>query len=195
MKKFILYLLYFIAFLLALFTLLLIVCDYNPLQIDLQNKSSLLSAIGIIISAFIASLSVMISIDNTNKIEKERKTKELHSKLDISFYMIDKNKEHINLLEEYTKTNNPVFHKNSILDVLNLSLKNLEKLEQQITVSPISIARTESYILGMKLIVDKLPEQRGIKLTQEFIELLENLKGVTENFNKILTEEHCSSSK
>lgn len=155
----------------------------------------LLVPLGVLISAFVASYSVMISIDNTNKIEKEKEVKKLHSRLDISFYILDKNKENIRLLEEYTKTDNPLFHKNSIVDILNLSLKNLEKLEQQITVSPISIARTEFYILGMKFIVDKLPEQRGIKLTKEFNELLENPKGVTENFNKILTEEHCSSSK
>jgi len=155
----------------------------------------LLVPLGVLISAFVASYSVMISIDNTNKIEKEKEVKKLYSRLDISFYILDKNKEYIKLLEEYTKTDNPLFHKNSIVDILNLSLKNLKKLEQQITVPPISIARTEIYILEMKFIVDKLPEQRGIKLTKEFKELLENLKGVTENFNKILTEEHCSSSK
>lgn len=192
--KIILYSLYVIAFCFGAFSLSLIF-DFNPLQVKLEDKGSLLSAVGIIISAFIASFSVVKNIENTNKIEEERKSQKLHSRLDISFYILDKNKVYIRLLEEYTKTDNPLFHKNSIVDILNLSLKNLEKLEQQITVPPVSIARTEVYILEMKFIVDKLPEQRGIKLTKEFKELLENLKGVTENFNKILTEEHCSSSK
>ena len=156
MKKNILFILYILAFVFGIFTLGLIF-DYNPLCIKLEDKASLLSAIGIILSAYVASLSVMISIDNTNKIENERVIQKLHSKLDISFYMLDKNKENIRLLEEYTKTNNPLFHKNSILDILSLSLSNLAKLEKQITVSPTTIARVESYILGMKFIVDKLP--------------------------------------
>ena len=107
----------------------------------------------------------------------------------------DKNKENIRLLEEYTKTNNPLFHKNSILDILSLSLSNLAKLEKQITVSPTTIARVESYILGMKFIVDKLPEKKGINLTEEFNECLKNFKDVTEDGIKILTKEYTSSNK
>ena len=155
----------------------------------------LLVPLGVLISALIASYSVMVSIDNTNKIEKEKEAKKLHSRLDISFYILDKNKENIRLLEEYTKTDNPLFHKSSIVDTLNLSLKNLEKLEKQITVSPTTIARVESYILGMKFIVDKLPEERGINLTEEFNECLQNFKDVTKSFIKTLTEEHCSLVK
>ena len=155
----------------------------------------LLVPLGVLISALIASYSIMVSIDNANRIEEERKTQKLHFKLDISFYMLDKNKENIRLLEEYTKVNNPLFHKSSILNVLNLSLINLEKLEKQITVSPTTIARIESYILGMKFILEKLPEQRGIQLTKEFIESLEYFKEVNESSMKILTAEHSSSSQ
>ena len=45
-----------------------------------NDKSPLLGAIGIIISAFIASFSVKKSIDNTNKIEK---TKRINEKTEI----------------------------------------------------------------------------------------------------------------
>ena len=159
----------------------------------------LLVPFGVLILAFIASYSVMDSIYNTNKLEEERKeerkTQKLHSQLDISFYMLSKNKENIMLLEEHTKTNNPLIFKNSILDVLNLSLRNLEKLENQITVSPRTISRIESYIFGMKFILEELPKERGIKLTKEFNELLKNFKDVTENTIEILIEEHSSSSK
>ena len=155
----------------------------------------LLVPFGVLISAFIASYSVMASIDNTNKLEEEIKTQKLHSRLDMSFYMLDKNKENIRLLEEHTKINNPLIFKHSILDVLDVSLKNIEKLENQITVSPTTISRIESYIFGMKFILEELPKERGIKLTKEFNELLKNFKDVTENTIEILIEEHSSSSK
>lgn len=54
--------------LLILFTLDLVIVP--------SDKTPLLGAIGIIISAFIASLSVMKNIENTNKIEKEKIDKE-----------------------------------------------------------------------------------------------------------------------
>ena len=123
MKKYVLNVLYFIAFLLAVFVLLLVL-DCNPLQIKLENKASLLSALGIILSAFIASLSVMVSIENTNSIEEKRKVQKLHSRLDTSFYMLEKNKENIRFLECFPKADNPLFHKESILDILGISLDN-----------------------------------------------------------------------
>lgn len=49
-----------------------------------NDKSPLLGAIGIIISAFIASFSVKKSIDNTNKIEK---TKRINEKTEIKYYI------------------------------------------------------------------------------------------------------------
>lgn len=67
MKRNILIILYIVACVFALFVLGLIF-DYNPLSIELEDKASLLSAIGIILSAYVASLSVMISIDNTKTI-------------------------------------------------------------------------------------------------------------------------------
>ena len=82
MKKNILIILYIVACIFALFILSLIF-DYNPLSIKLENKASLLSAIGIIISAYIASLSVMISIDNTKKIENEKQKNEFNSEIDM----------------------------------------------------------------------------------------------------------------
>ena len=82
MKKNILVILYIVACIFALFILSLIF-DYNPLSIKLEDKASLLSAIGIIISAYIASLSVMISIDNTKKIENEKQKNEFNSEIDM----------------------------------------------------------------------------------------------------------------
>ena len=186
MKKYILSFLYLIAFLLAILILSLVL-DYNPLNIELENKASLLSALGIIISAFIASLSVMVSIENTNSIEEKRKVEDLYKRLETSFYMLEKNKENIRCLECYPKVNNPLFHKKSILDILNISLKNLAKLETCETISPVTISRLESYIFAMKFIVDKLPEERGIDLTEEFNEYLKNFKDVTVNTIENLT--------
>ena len=82
MKKNILVILYIIACIFALFILSLIF-DYNPLSIELEDKASLLSAIGIIISAYVASLSVMISIDNTKKIENIKQKNEFNSEIDM----------------------------------------------------------------------------------------------------------------
>ena len=190
MKKYMLYFLYLVGLLVAGYVIFFVVFEINPLCIYFEKKGSLLSALGIIISAFIASLSVMISVDNTNKIEEEKHTKELHARLDMSFYMMDKNIENIRLLESYVRTNNPLFHKSSILNVLNLSLRNLEKLEDQVMISPTTIARVESYILGMQFIVEELPNERVIRLTNEFEELLKDFKDVTENEKNILEEKH-----
>ena len=82
MKKHILIILYILAFVFAIFILSLIF-DYNPLHVTLENKASLLSAIGIIISAYVASLSVMISIDNTQNIENKKQKNEFNSEVDM----------------------------------------------------------------------------------------------------------------
>lgn len=74
----ILYLLYLIALIFAIYIISLVV-DYNVLQIDLANKAPLLGAFGIIISAFIASFSVLKNIENTNKIEETKKSKKIKS--------------------------------------------------------------------------------------------------------------------
>ena len=80
--KIILYSLYVIAFCFGVFSLALIF-DFNPLQVKLEDKGSLLGAVGIIISAFIASLSVMISIENTKDIEKNKQDKNFNDELNI----------------------------------------------------------------------------------------------------------------
>jgi len=82
MKNFILIILYIVACVFALFILGLIF-DWNPLNVKLEDKASLLSAIGIIISAYVASLSVMISIDNSKNIENEKQKNEFNSELDM----------------------------------------------------------------------------------------------------------------
>ncbi len=181
---------YFVAFCFAAYIVALIF-NYNPLQVKLEHKASLLSAIGIIISAFIASLSVMISIDNTNKIEWDKTIQRLHSKLDTSFYMLEKNKENIRLSEEFIKARSPLFHKNSINNTLEMSLKNLNKLEICETISPTTISRIESYILAMIFILEKSPEVKEIKLPKEFDEQLNNFKDSNENSIKVLTKSHC----
>ncbi len=80
--KYLLVLLYLIALLFGIFVLGLIF-DYNPLCIHLENKASLLSAIGIVISAYIASFSVIMSINNTKNIEKSNQLRELKKELNI----------------------------------------------------------------------------------------------------------------
>ena len=152
----------------------------------------LLIPLGVLISALIASYSVMVSIDNSNNIEENKKVQELHSRLDTSFYMLEKNKENIRLLEEYPKVDNPLVHKNSITNILEISLNNLNKLEKCEKVSPITVARIESYILAMKCIFEKSPEARGIKMPIEFSEQLSNFKNVTEETIRTLTKEYSS---
>ena len=82
MKIYILIILYILAYIFALFILGLIF-DWNPLNVKLEDKASLLSAIGIIISAYVASLSVMISIDNSKNIENEKQKNEFNNELDM----------------------------------------------------------------------------------------------------------------
>lgn len=48
-----------------------------------KDKAPLLAAIGIILSAFIASLSVRASINNTNRIENDKQKKEIDNELRI----------------------------------------------------------------------------------------------------------------
>ncbi len=82
MIKIILFIFYIIAFTFGFFILSL-VFNYNPFDVQLENKASLLSAIGIIISAYIASLSVLLSIENTKNIEITKQKKELNEELNI----------------------------------------------------------------------------------------------------------------
>ncbi|MFT7824123.1 MAG: hypothetical protein ABXS92_05110 [Sulfurimonas sp.] len=179
----------FLYVLSALYGLWLFSLFFENSYISLSDMAPILGAIGIILSAFIASFTLQKSIQN----DRKKQIKKFHEKLDMSFYMLDKNKENIRLLEQFVKTDNPMFHKASILDVLSLSLKNLSKLEDQITVSPVSIARMESYIISMKFIIEKLPEERAIQLTKEFIEMLRNFQSVTQSSDDQLRKDHCNN--
>jgi hypothetical protein len=64
--------------------LLQLVFEYNPLEVSLKDKAPLLGALGIILSAFIASLSVKLNIENTNSIEASKQSKE---KKEIHYYI------------------------------------------------------------------------------------------------------------
>lgn len=94
-----LYFFYFIAFCLF-FLLIFFILDIIIIP---KEKTPLLGAIGIIISAFIASFSVKASINNTNKIEninKERKIKSLRLQLALIVTKINDNENDVLSLNE-----------------------------------------------------------------------------------------------
>lgn len=79
-------------YVIAIFFIVLLILFTFDLIIIPKEKTPLLGAIGIILSAFIASFSVKASIDNTNKLEElkiNRKIKNLNMIITMIIYKID----------------------------------------------------------------------------------------------------------
>ena len=85
---------YSILFYISLISIIIVIsfisgAIYNNYDINNETVIKMLPALGITLSALLASTSVMKSIQNTNKIEKNKKQNELELKKNkISFYLV-----------------------------------------------------------------------------------------------------------
>lgn len=134
------------------------------LKID-KEYIVLLSAIGIILSAFIASLSVMKNIENTNNIEKEKIKRELFDRRKKAIYAVGD-------LLYYFSFN--TFHKFPE-ELKKLSSK--EHLDKKHSSSNVFCSTTDSHINFIKNIIDSLEDVEFIfeKKEREMFEPIQEL--------------------
>jgi len=171
---------YILAFIFAILVICLLF-DYNPLDIKLENKASMLSALGIIISAYIASLSVMVGINNAKKIEKEKYSKELKDELNILKFKTgilkystivyeeqnkpqqEKNKKYDNCTYSRDKSYEFMDKLNSYDEFINTKIKSiLQNKEILLLLQNIS---HNIGIIKSELIFRKEPIKKGITIT------------------------------
>ena len=203
MIKTLLFIFYIIALTFGLFILGL-VFNYNPLEIPLENKASLLSAIGIIISAYIASFSVKLGIENVKDIEKKKQMNELKNELNVLslktsvlrnflVYYFQDNSHYKNTLSESKISEQCIHHKdmsNELIKKLNsyeefvdakvkniLDDKDILKILQEI-IKNISVVRGEE-------IFKKEPIKKGFTITVDFEKtLIEDLKKLEDRLER-----------
>lgn len=135
--------------------ILLIILNVLPTSMKLAAESNiLLSSIGISLSAFIASASVMKNIANTNIIEKEKIKRELFDRRKkVIFSISDLYKEVIERMDDY----------NSLQEIQHLKeIDNFSEEEYIKEFIPNLLNKEEEYVKKIREIMDSLDEAEFI---------------------------------
>ncbi len=143
--------------LIIIFNMLSVVSFFNINS----EKYPLVASVGIMISAFIASASVLKNIHNTNAIEKEKKkNREKERKARLEFYLSDIKKVVIN---GNKMSSQPEFI--LVIPLLNETYKNIEKDKE--IIGHYSSMKLNNVFFNLRLaiiVANKLPEAKNLRV-------------------------------
>ncbi|MFW2378901.1 hypothetical protein ACN9J5_07400 [Aliarcobacter butzleri] len=176
----------FLLFIIIMF--IFIYLDYRP-NGKFENITKLIPAIGIILSALLASVSVLKSIENTNRIEEEKKEKEKKQ-------FLNKLRIYIAELEYFIKLFKTTFcNYDKATDIerktgLLIYQKNLNHSKNLIIKDINFIEHIESdeyelihFINSIEILIDLMLEEEYEEETKNIIN--ENIDSLEEKINKI----------
>lgn len=173
MINFFLIVLYSIAVTFGVFVICLVL-DYNLLSISLSDKGPLLGAFGIIISAFIASLSVLKNIENTNRIEEKRVNRKIKSLIHSLALVLQR----LNILDTLIKKTESSFKEDKnkvVLFYYKTHFPYLVSIRNSIINEDYSayIKDTDNYLLLLE-IIGSIDDSDGVLSVVKEIDIKEN---------------------
>lgn len=154
--------------------------------IDFKNSSELLASLGILISALLASYSVMLNIENTDNNEEKKKESEKKSNI---IYLFQNLNDILSVLNTYKDTDIGNFKINTHNTLLLILEKKLNKIDDKEIIKNLTDDES-NYLLFVRL---RLYESIGIlyNYTQSIVadnpkKFNENTKFIIEKLNLLI---------
>jgi hypothetical protein len=147
--------------------------------IDFKNSSELLASLGILISALLASYSVMLNIENTNNNEEKKKESEKKSNI---IYLFQNLNDILSVLNRYKDTDIGTFRINTHNTLLLILEKKLDKIDDKEIIKNLTDDES-NYLLFIRL---RLYESIGILYNYTQSIVVDNPQKFNENTEFII---------